>query len=48
MTFLAPLLLIGLLLVPVLLGLYVWAQRRRSRYAVRFTKRSRVLHERRA
>jgi Ca-activated chloride channel family protein len=37
MTFLAPLLLLGLLLVPVLLGLYVWAQRRRSRYAVRFT-----------
>ncbi len=37
MTFLAPLLLIGLLLVPVLLGLYAWAQRRRSRYAVRFT-----------
>jgi Ca-activated chloride channel family protein len=37
MTFLAPLLLIGLLLVPVLLGLYLWAQRRRSRYAVRFT-----------
>ena len=37
MTFLAPLLLIGLLLVPILLGLYAWAQRRRSRYAVRFT-----------
>ena len=37
MTFLAPLLLLGLLLVPVLLGLYVGAQRRRSRYAVRFT-----------
>jgi Ca-activated chloride channel family protein len=37
MNFLAPLLLLGLLLVPVLLGLYVWAQRRRSRYAVRFT-----------
>ena len=37
MTFLAPLLLIGLLLVPLLLGLYAWAQRRRSRYAVRFT-----------
>jgi Ca-activated chloride channel family protein len=37
MTFLAPLLLLGLLLVPVLLGLYAWAQRRRSRYAVRFT-----------
>jgi Ca-activated chloride channel family protein len=37
MTFLAPLLLLGLLLVPVLLGMYAWAQRRRSRYAVRFT-----------
>ncbi len=37
MTFLAPLLLLGLLLVPILLGLYAWAQRRRSRYAVRFT-----------
>ena len=37
MTFLAPMLLLGLLLVPVLLGLYVWAQRRRQRYAVRFT-----------
>ena len=30
MTFLAPLLLLGLLLVPVLLGLYVWVQRRRT------------------
>ena len=37
MSFLAPLLLLGLLLVPVLVGLYAWAQRRRSRYAVRFT-----------
>jgi Ca-activated chloride channel homolog len=37
MTFLAPLLLLGLLLVPILLALYVWAQRRRTRYAVRFT-----------
>jgi Ca-activated chloride channel family protein len=37
MTFLAPLLLLALLLVPVLLGLYVWTQRRRGRYAVRFT-----------
>ncbi len=37
MTFLAPLLLLGLFLVPVLVGLYAWAQRRRSRYAVRFT-----------
>ena len=37
MTFLAPLMLLGLLLVPILLGLYFWAQRRRTRYAVRFT-----------
>jgi Ca-activated chloride channel family protein len=37
MTFLAPLLLIGLLLLPLLLVAYLWAQRRRSRYAVRFT-----------
>ncbi len=37
MNFLAPMLLLGLLLVPVLLGLYVLVQRRRTRYAVRFT-----------
>jgi Ca-activated chloride channel homolog len=37
MTFLAPMLLLGLLLVPILLGLYVLVQRRRTRYAVRFT-----------
>ena len=37
MTFLAPLLLLGLLLVPVLIGLYLLVQRRRTRYAVRFT-----------
>jgi Ca-activated chloride channel family protein len=37
MTFMAPLLLLGLLLIPALLGLYVLVQRRRSRYAVRFT-----------
>ena len=37
MNFLAPLLLLGLLLVPVLAGLYLLVQRRRSRYAVRFT-----------
>jgi Ca-activated chloride channel homolog len=36
-TFLEPFLLLGLLLLPVLLGLYLWAQRRRQRYAVRFT-----------
>lgn len=37
MSFLAPLLLVGLVLVPALAALYVWAQRRRTRYAVRFT-----------
>jgi Ca-activated chloride channel homolog len=37
MTFLAPLLLLGLLLVPILAGLYLLVQRRRTRYAVRFT-----------
>ncbi len=37
MTFLAPLLLFGLLLIPALIGLYVLVQRRRARYAVRFT-----------
>jgi Ca-activated chloride channel family protein len=37
MTFLAPLLLLGLLLIPALIGLYILAQRRRARYAVRFT-----------
>ncbi|HEY8167914.1 MAG TPA: VWA domain-containing protein [Candidatus Limnocylindrales bacterium] len=37
MTFLAPAMLVGLLLVPLLVLLYLWAQRRRTRYAVRFT-----------
>jgi Ca-activated chloride channel family protein len=37
MNFLAPQLLLGLLLIPVAVGFYLWAQRRRSRYAVRFT-----------
>jgi Ca-activated chloride channel family protein len=37
MTFLAPELLFGLLLIPVAIGFYLWTQRRRSRYAVRFT-----------
>jgi len=37
MNFLAPELLLGLLLVPVAIGFYLWAQRRRTRYAVRFT-----------
>jgi Ca-activated chloride channel family protein len=37
MSFLAPQLLLGLLLIPVAIGAYIWTQRRRSRYAVRFT-----------
>ena len=37
MNFLAPELLLGLLLIPVAIGFYLWTQRRRSRYAVRFT-----------
>ena len=37
MTFLAPQLLLGLLLIPIVIGFYLWAQRRRSRYAIRFT-----------
>jgi Ca-activated chloride channel family protein len=37
MNFLAPELLLGLLLVPIAVGFYLWAQRRRSKYAVRFT-----------
>jgi len=37
MNFLAPELLLGLLLIPVSIGFYLWTQRRRARYAVRFT-----------
>ena len=37
MNFLAPEMLLGLLLIPVAIGFYLWAQRRRSKYAVRFT-----------
>ena len=37
MNFLAPQFLLGLLLIPVAIGFYLWAQRRRSKYAVRFT-----------
>src|SRR5262245_47963077 len=37
MTFASPELLLGLLLVPIAIGLYVLVQRRRNRYAVRFT-----------
>ena len=31
MNFLAPELLLGLLLVPIAIGFYLWAQRRRSK-----------------
>ncbi len=37
MNFLAPEMLLGLLLIPIAIGFYLWAQRRRSKYAVRFT-----------
>lgn len=37
MTFERPLLLLALLVVPLALGLYVLAERRRMRYAIRFT-----------
>ncbi len=37
MNFLAPEMLLGLLLIPIAIGFYLWAQRRRSQYAVRFT-----------
>ena len=37
MSFASPELLLGLLLLPLALGAYLWVQRRRSRYAVRFT-----------
>ena len=38
MSFQSPLVLIGLLLVPVLVGLYVLRERRRQSYATRFTE----------
>src|SRR5262245_5349453 len=37
MTFQWPILLVGLALIPLLAGLYLLAQRRRQRYALRFT-----------
>jgi Ca-activated chloride channel family protein len=37
MTFASPELLLGLILVPIAIGIYLLVQRRRSRYAVRFT-----------
>jgi Ca-activated chloride channel homolog len=36
-TFEWPLALVGLLIVPILVGLYVWRDRRRTEYAARFT-----------
>jgi Ca-activated chloride channel family protein len=40
MTFLWPTALLALCLVPVLAGVYVWMQRRRKKYTVRFTNLS--------
>lgn len=42
MSFIWPQALVGLALIPVLLGIYVWMQRRRQRYAVRFASLSLV------
>ena len=42
MTFLWPTVLFGLLLIPVLVALYILAQRRRQRYALRFASLSLV------
>ena len=39
MSFQSPLLLLGLLAIPMLIGLYLSSQRRRRTYAVRFTPR---------
>ncbi len=36
MSFASPTFLLGLLVVPVLLGLYVLSRRRRARYAIRY------------
>ena len=36
MTFLFPLGLWLTLVVPILVGLYIWAQRRRQKYALRY------------
>ena len=36
MSFIWPQALLGLLVIPLLVGVYVWMQRRRTRYAVRF------------
>ena len=42
MTFLWPTTLVFLIAVPVLLGLYIWSQRRRRRYALRYASLSLV------
>src|SRR5438132_4896486 len=42
MTFLWPTSLFFLVAVPVLLGLYIWSQRRRQRYALRYASLSLV------
>src|SRR5437588_6008362 len=42
MTFLWPTSLIFLVAVPVLLGLYIWSQRRRRKYALRYASLSLV------
>src|SRR6516225_1244275 len=40
MTFLWPTALVALVLLPLLVGVYVWMQRRRKAYVVRFTNLS--------
>ncbi|TME85818.1 MAG: ABC transporter ATP-binding protein, partial [Chloroflexi bacterium] len=42
MTFLFPLGLWLTLVVPILIGLYIWAQRRRQKYALRYASLSLV------
>jgi Ca-activated chloride channel family protein len=42
MSFIWPQALLALLAIPVLLGIYIWMQRRRARYAVRFASVSMV------
>ena len=36
MSFIWPQALLALLVIPLLVGVYIWMQRRRARYAVRF------------
>ena len=42
MQFIWPTVLLSLILVPVLVGVYIWLQRRRRRYAVRYASLSLV------